>query len=173
MQKLFKRQQGFTLVELLVVIAIIAILAVIGLTVFTGLQKGARDAQRKADTEAITRALEANYNTTTAQYRTLTTTDFAGNRIPQDPLESQTGAACAGLVCHYCINWVVNGLTNPTGAVVTATPTCGNGAGGTGVITSTTFPAMTGPTGFVVCSNLETLGGNVNGGTTFCQGNQR
>src|SRR5579872_7218341 len=114
MQKLLKRQQGFTLVELLVVIAIIAILAVIGLTVFTGLQRGARDAQRRADIEAITRALEAGYDTQNAQYPTLTTTNFAGNRIPQDPLSGQT-QACANQLCAYCINTVTNGGANPTG----------------------------------------------------------
>ncbi|MBU1000240.1 prepilin-type N-terminal cleavage/methylation domain-containing protein, partial [Patescibacteria group bacterium] len=45
--------KGFTLVELLVVISIIAILSVIGIVVFTGVQKGARDAKRKADINAI------------------------------------------------------------------------------------------------------------------------
>lgn len=50
--------KGFTLIELMVVVSIIAVLAVIGLTVFTGLQRSARDAKRKADIEAIATALE-------------------------------------------------------------------------------------------------------------------
>lgn len=53
--------QGFTLVELLVVIAIIAILAVVGITVYSGVQKGARDAKRKADVDAISQAYESHY----------------------------------------------------------------------------------------------------------------
>lgn len=178
MQKLLKRQQGFTLVELLVVIAIIAILAVIGLTVFTGLQRGARDAQRRADIEAITRALEANYNTSTAQYSQLFTSNFAGNRIPQDPLNGQNSCGSSSTACAYCINTVTGGAANPTGALVTVSggnATC-NAGGATvqAVITNTTFPAIGNATGWIVCANLETGGGNVGvGGTTYCQGNQR
>lgn len=53
-----KTEKGFTLVELLVVISIIAILSVIGLTIFSGVQKSARDAKRKGDLHAIALALE-------------------------------------------------------------------------------------------------------------------
>ena len=44
--KLKTNPLGFTLVELLVVVAIIAVLSVIGITIFTGVQKNARDARR-------------------------------------------------------------------------------------------------------------------------------
>lgn len=57
------RRSGFTLIELLVVISIIAVLAVIGMAVFTGVQKGARDAKRRGDIQAISRALEIYYAT--------------------------------------------------------------------------------------------------------------
>lgn len=74
--------KGFTLVELLVVIAIIAILAAVGLTIFSGTQKNARDARRKADIDAIAQALETNKITT--GYVVLATAQFAGGSIPAD-----------------------------------------------------------------------------------------
>jgi prepilin-type N-terminal cleavage/methylation domain-containing protein len=48
-----KKQQGFTLIELMVVMAIIAILATAGLSAYTGYIKKARDAVRMADINAI------------------------------------------------------------------------------------------------------------------------
>ena len=53
-----KSALGFTLVELLIVISIIAVLSVIGVTVFSGVQKSARDAKRRGDIDAIAKALE-------------------------------------------------------------------------------------------------------------------
>lgn len=58
------KKSGFTLVELLVVIAIISILAIVGMVSYTGIQKGARDAKRRADVNAIADVLEAHYNDT-------------------------------------------------------------------------------------------------------------
>lgn len=53
--------KGFTLVELLVVMAILGILAVITLANFSTSQAKARDAQRKSDLKQISIALEAYY----------------------------------------------------------------------------------------------------------------
>ena len=48
-----KKQSGFTLIELMVVMAIIAILVTAGLSAYTGYIKKARDTRRIADTKAI------------------------------------------------------------------------------------------------------------------------
>lgn len=53
---------GFTLLELLVVMAIIGILAAIGIASYGGVQAKARDARRKSDLESIARALEMYRN---------------------------------------------------------------------------------------------------------------
>lgn len=57
--RLNQNSSGFTLVELLVVMAIIGILAVISLANFRTSQIKARDAERKANLRQITNALEA------------------------------------------------------------------------------------------------------------------
>ncbi|MCX6726097.1 MAG: prepilin-type N-terminal cleavage/methylation domain-containing protein [Candidatus Shapirobacteria bacterium] len=55
-------QRGFTLVELLVVMAILGLLATIGLGSFMSTQIKGRDSQRKSDLGQIQKALEMYYN---------------------------------------------------------------------------------------------------------------
>ena len=80
-----QRFKGFTLIELMVVIAIIAILTSIGYSVYSGAQKSALDSRRKADIDAIAKAYEANYNPTKNKYTSLTKADFVNEKIPVPP----------------------------------------------------------------------------------------
>lgn len=50
--------KSFTLIELLVVIAILVVLSLVGLALYTNIQKSVRDTKRKADLNAIVKALE-------------------------------------------------------------------------------------------------------------------
>lgn len=56
-----KKQKGFTLVELLIVIIIIGILATLVIVTFTGIQAKARDSKRQTDIEAVDTQIEAYY----------------------------------------------------------------------------------------------------------------
>lgn len=71
--------KGFTLIELLVVIAILAILSMVGLALFSNVQKSVRDAKRKADLNAIVKALEIYHQ----QYDRYPCTDGWQTSIPQ------------------------------------------------------------------------------------------
>lgn len=54
--------RGFTLLELLVVMAILALLAGLGLRMFGTVQQKSRDTRRKQELQSITKALEAYHN---------------------------------------------------------------------------------------------------------------
>lgn len=149
-----KISKGFTLVELLVVVSIIAILAVIGMAIFSGVQKNARDARRKGDIDAIAKAMEVNYGKFTAgQYAGLCQTAatptyncsssawFTGGGLPADPQ--------AATAIRYC--WVASGTCNNTTGTALAS------AGGTP-------PQNT--ANWVICATLET-------GGPFCRSNQQ
>lgn len=80
-----KSARGFTLVELLVVMAIIAILATVGVIVFKGVTSAAKDARRKGDIEALAKAYELKYQATSS-YQAIGDADFASGKKPTDPL---------------------------------------------------------------------------------------
>lgn len=63
MISLKKRQEGFTIVELLIVIVVIGILAAIVITTYAGIQAKARNAKRQTDLNSIQTNLEAYFST--------------------------------------------------------------------------------------------------------------
>jgi prepilin-type N-terminal cleavage/methylation domain-containing protein len=93
-----RKQLGFTLVELLVVISVIGVLASIVLVSFTGSQKQARDTQRKSDIKQYQLALEnfANKNNGLYPRRNVTVSadttlcnDLGQTACPSDPREAR------------------------------------------------------------------------------------
>ena len=92
LKTLKKAQKGFTIIELLIVIAIIGILAGLVLNNFQGAQAKARDVQRKSRMNSIYGKLEEYYNNN-AGYPdgNFTSTTLAG--IDADALKDTNGAA--------------------------------------------------------------------------------
>jgi prepilin-type N-terminal cleavage/methylation domain-containing protein len=61
MISLQRKQHGFTIVELLIVIVVIGILAALVITTFTGIQQKARNTERETDIKAVYGQVEAYY----------------------------------------------------------------------------------------------------------------
>lgn len=62
MISLKKRGQGFTIVELLIVIVVIGILALLVITTYSGIQAKARNSKRQTDIQSIQTQLEAFFS---------------------------------------------------------------------------------------------------------------
>ncbi len=61
MISLHKKQSGFTIIELLIVIVVIGILATLVITTFSGIQRNARNRAREADVNALHSQVEYYY----------------------------------------------------------------------------------------------------------------
>ena len=121
MKKALPPKQGFTLVELLIVITIIAILTIIGIVNYSSFNRSARDSKRQSDLKIIQSALEA-YHADKIYYPASIPSvgQFAAgnkiylNEVPEDPLKPRqfyhyvakddTGSSCTGDSCtKYCL----------------------------------------------------------------------
>lgn len=149
-------KRGFTLIELLVVISIIAILSVIGLTLFSSVQKSARDARRKMDIDAIAKALEIAKTGT--GYVTIDGTSFAGGKVPVDSSNITAGT-------YYCV------YSRTDNTVTTAPPSWAGGTCPTvaaagevrHTILDNKVELVTSATNWTVCASLE------NPVSTYCK----
>lgn len=93
--KMSHYKKGFTLVEMLIVIAIVAILASVALVSVRGVREAATDTKRISDMSKVQTLLEIYYNKN-GTYPNVTTWDALNNElkskgitatdIPQDPL---------------------------------------------------------------------------------------
>lgn len=151
--RIWQFNKGFTLIELLVVIAIIGILASFAVASFTSAQAKGRDSRRKADLDAIKKALELfKGDTTGAAYYPLAITG-AGTElattyiraVPTDPSSSSTnyiysasGGTCnastvAGANCNtFTLTACLENNNEPVGGNVLAKPAGGPGSTCTG-----------------------------------------
>lgn len=126
--KRFKKQRGWTLAELLIVVAIIAILAVLFLLVsWKRSVYRAQDAQRKTDIANVRRAFEEYYNDNSC-YPSMDILDSCGGnaldpylaKIPCDPTtsepykyqpDSDTNVCLGNRVCAKLQDWADPDIT--------------------------------------------------------------
>lgn len=160
--------QGFTLIELMVVVAVIAILATIGLVIFSGVQQRARDAKRQEDVQAIVKGLEVNKTQGATNYSQIQSSWFGGNAvpveavgyIPQYTLIYSSAGVPTSITLSSSSTWpattaniaISNFTTVPTTGITLSSITVANGSP-----SSTSFF-----TAFQVCARLET-------GIVYCQ----
>lgn len=78
--KTLKRDRGFTIVELLIVIVVIAILAAITIVAYNGVQNRARDTNNKTDAVSLVKVAEA-VNADTGAYPSAGGTPSTANLI--------------------------------------------------------------------------------------------
>lgn len=138
------KRRGFTLLELLVVMAIIGILAAIGIGSYGGVQSKARDARRKNDLESIARAAEMFRN------------DFG--RYPSAASAADFGPAwAAGGLIWGRGPWAVNNVTYM--AIIPADPRTTNYRWQifrtNGITTSSAAADIANANGYWLLANLE------------------
>lgn len=114
-------KRGFTLMELLIVIAVIGILMSIASVAYSSAQKKTRDSRRRGDLKALQNGFEQYYADHSGKYPASCSLDttYMPNGMPKDPKTSTEYTSTAGwfdcsTTTSYCVCAALEGETNNT-----------------------------------------------------------
>ena len=131
--KTTNNSQAFTLIELMVVIAIIAILTVVGISIYSNVQKSARDGVRRAEVNSLANSIESSKDPVQQKY-SYTATNYASdfpNNKPADPLKDSAGPM-------YCVATSTTTTVPADPTTWAATSNCPTAPGGWAYIVNNT-----------------------------------
>lgn len=127
LKKLLKKQQGFTLIEVVLVLALAALIIVIVLLALSGAQKARRDTQRKDSAGQILAAVESCASNNNGAYANCSTVaNIMGATKYYDP----AGKAPGGTAYTAATGIPTTAAGNTGGTVWIALGTCPGVAGG-------------------------------------------
>ncbi len=128
------KKNGFTLLEILVVISIIGILIALGTAAFTTAQKKGRDARRKADIKAMQNGFEQYYSKNgvypTTYLEAGDATIFPAG-VPEDPKNVSPNVYTINLATDsYCVcSLLESSAANSSALPNSGSTTCSYGTG--------------------------------------------